>query len=77
MAIILAAALGLSSEVRLLAVASGSMEPTIPAGSLIVVAAKNNYIPGDIISFNEVAGNSVVTHRISRIEEVEDRIAYF
>lgn len=69
--------LAAGSGVRLLTVSSGSMEPGIPAGSLIVVAAKDNYIAGDIISFNEAGGREIITtHRISRIEEIDGRIRY-
>ncbi len=80
--LVLAAVIGMwwlaaRSEARLLVVTSGSMEPAIPAGSLIVVLAKSSYSAGDIISFNEVADNSVVTHRINRIEEEKSTFSYF
>lgn len=65
------------SGVRLLVVTSGSMEPAIPAGSLIAVAAKDTYASGDIISFNEAGDKIVTTHRISRIEETDGVIRYF
>ncbi len=80
--LIFAAAIGVwwlaqRGGVRLLAVASGSMEPAIPAGSLIVVLAKGSYSAGDIISFNKADEKSVITHRIIRIEEDNGRIGYF
>lgn len=65
------------SGVRLLVVISGSMEPAIPAGSLIVVADKDSYASGDIISFNEAGDKIVTTHRISRIEDTDGVIRYF
>lgn len=64
------------SGVRLLAVSSGSMEPAIPAGSLIGVTAGETYAVGDIISFNEAAGGEITTHRISRIQEINGYIRY-
>lgn len=80
--LILAAAIGVwllaaRNEVKLLAVSSGSMEPAIPVGSLIAVTAKDSYITGDIISFNEAGDRMITTHRISRIEEVDGDVRYF
>jgi len=80
--LILAAAIGAwwlaeRSGVGLLAVASGSMEPAIPAGSLIIVLAKDRYSAGDIISFNEAGGGGMITHRISRLEEIDGKLRYF
>lgn len=43
-------------------VTTGSMEPTLPAGSMIVAHAQADYAVGDIVSFRQ--GNAVVTHRI-------------
>ncbi len=65
------------SETRLLVVTSGSMEPAIPVGSLIAVAAKDRYSAGDIISFNEVGGGGMITHRVSRLEEIDGKLVYF
>jgi len=53
------------------------MAPAIPAGSLVAIAAKDNYIPGEIISFNEARDREMITHRISRIEEIDGKIKYF
>lgn len=47
-------------------VESGSMEPTIKAGSIVFVVRSNHYKPNDIISFApDGEGHDVVTHRIS------------
>ena len=43
-------------------VATGSMEPNIPAGSLVIARAREDYQVGDVISFRQ--GGAVVTHRI-------------
>lgn len=79
--LVLAAAIGVwglavRNGVRLLAVSSGSMETEIPVGSIIIVAAKSSYIPGEVISFNEAGGRVLTTHRISRAEEVDGEIRY-
>ena len=46
-------------------VVSGSMEPTIPVGSMIYVKSADgeNIREGDIIAF--VSGSSVITHRVT------------
>jgi len=43
-------------------VTTGSMEPALPAGALVIAHAQEDYRPGDIISFRQ--GDTVVTHRI-------------
>lgn len=65
------------SGMKLLVVTSGSMAPEIPVGSLIIVAAKSSYIPGEVISFNEEGGRALTTHRISRIEEIGGGVKFF
>ena len=50
-----------------MSVMSGSMEPTLPVGSLIVVKPSSNYQVGDVITFkNTVQGTTdrTTTHRI-------------
>ena len=56
-------ALGMQS----FAVLSGSMEPTIPTGSLVFAKAQGSYAAGDIITFQD-AGGTVVTHRIVSVD---------
>ncbi len=51
-----------------LEVVSGSMEPTIKKGDLIIIKVKNfEYHPGDIVTFTDVEG-SFVTHRIVMLQ---------
>lgn len=46
-------------------VSSGSMEPSIKLGSAILVMPKNNYLPGDVITFYSGGDKkNPVTHRI-------------
>lgn len=57
---------------RLLSVQSGSMEPKIKVGSLVVVRSKDNYEKDDIITFrSERNRKESVTHRI--VEVFEDK----
>ncbi len=55
-------------------VVSGSMEPTIPTGSIIYTVQKSFYNPLDIIAFNQ--GDRVITHRVVGIETVGSEIFY-
>ena len=50
-------------------VQSGSMEPTIKTGSIVIVKPEASYHAGDIITFSS-RGNSVpITHRIVEAEQ--------
>jgi signal peptidase len=51
-------------------VLSGSMEPAIPTGSVVVSrpVAAEDVREGDIILFASVAGNSLTTHRVFKVE---------
>ncbi len=53
---------------------SGSMKPELDIGDVVIVKETGNFEVGDIISFRQ--GESVVTHRISNIEEVEGQKQY-
>lgn len=66
--LILLSLLGIPEQARILVVESGSMEPTILTGSLIVDTIKSDYKVGDVITFNTISENlkptTNVTHRI-------------
>lgn len=49
-------------------VATGSMEPEIAAGDVIVTKAQEGYEAGDIITYLDEARGEYVTHRIVRTE---------
>lgn len=49
-------------------VQSGSMQPSIKAGSIVIVQEQEKYDKGDIITFN-TNSETTVTHRIVRIED--------
>ncbi|MCE4609579.1 MAG: signal peptidase I [Desulfurococcales archaeon] len=53
---------GLSSGYRAYVVVTGSMEPTLNIGDLVVVSPKSSYETGDIISFDY--NGVIITHRI-------------
>jgi signal peptidase I len=58
-------ALNIPGNYKLMVVMSGSMEPSIRTGSVVVVQPKTDYQKGDVITFRDVAGSrSTVTHRI-------------
>ena len=58
-----------AAGMRLYAVRTGSMEPAIPTGSLVVLkpTGGETLAPGQVITFREADG-SVVTHRIVSID---------
>lgn len=64
---------------KLLAVQTGSMEPTLKTGSLILVRPVSDYKIGDIISFKpDVHKTNLdnVTHRIVNIENINGKTLY-
>lgn len=65
--------------VRIFTVISGSMEPAIPTGSVVLVKSADSYQIGDIVTVrSESSAKNTVTHRIHGIEEKElsDRLKY-
>jgi signal peptidase len=68
--------------IRLFAVQTGSMEPAIKTGSLIVVRPADNYQTGDIITFktspeaNIQNPKALVTHRIVEEREIKGGTFY-
>ena len=56
-------------------VLSGSMEPKIPAGSIIFTQKSQSYKIGDVISYRN--GNSTVTHRIIHGEVNNNSFSYY
>jgi len=60
-----------------LIVRSGSMEPNIPVGSIVVIrpSETNTYQVGEVISFRRDA-NTIVTHRITGVQNTTRGITY-
>jgi len=52
---------------RAYVVTSGSMEPAIKTGSIIITKAKPNYVIGDVVTFKN--GANTVTHRIVNMDD--------
>lgn len=62
-------------EVRI--VQSGSMEPALKTGSVVVIRAQENYAIGDIVTFGGDQPNSLpTTHRIIADEVQNGQLAY-
>ena len=58
---------------RLFSVNSGSMEPVIPLGSLVVVVPVNEYQASDVITFrSERKAKETATHRIVEVVKNEE-----
>lgn len=55
-------------------VQSGSMEPAIMTGDIIVIKSQSSYILNDVVSFN--TENRIVTHRIVSKEFKPDGVQY-
>lgn len=49
-------------------VQSGSMEPTIMTGDIIVIHGQSNYVLRDVITFKD-SGDRIVTHRVAEINQ--------
>ena len=66
-----------TGNIKFLTVVSGSMEPTIKTGSVVMVKPAQDYKVGDIITFGPYTKTqSPVTHRIYEIKEVEGQQVY-
>ena len=65
---------------NLFVVQSGSMQPTISTGSLIIVKSVENYSVGNIVTFTssglKVKPQGLTTHRIVETREVKERKEY-
>lgn len=59
-------------DFRVLTVLSGSMEPAIHTGSVVIVAPANDYKIGEIITFGELGEAKIsITHRVHDIKIVD------
>lgn len=54
-------------------VKSGSMEPSIMTGAVVVIREESSYQLGDVITFSEADGKVPTTHRIIGTEEVNGK----
>ena len=56
-------------------VQSGSMEPAIMTGDIIIIHRQNNYVKNDVITFHS-SDSRIVTHRIAEILQKNSK-SYF
>ena len=61
---------------QLMVVLSGSMEPAIKTGSLVVVSPEDDYERGDIITFSFDQAEDPRTHRIKDMKMIEGELVY-
>ena len=67
----------ITGNFKFLIVQSGSMEPTIKLGSVLMVKPAKDYKIGDIITFkNPKKPKELISHRIVNIENSENKIFY-
>jgi len=58
-------------KIRLYSVQSGSMEPAIKTGSVVISQQSPEYKKGDILTFKPQTSKTTVTHRIIKIEKAK------
>jgi len=63
-------------DYQMYVVKSGSMEPSIHTGSVVVSNKTNNYKEGDIITFKVSGSKDTVTHRIITIKEENGQTSF-
>lgn len=67
---------------RILVVSSGSMEPNIKTGSVVLILPQSKYQVGDIITYrselnaNLKKPNSTVTHRVTKVQDDEGKATF-
>lgn len=75
--LLIVSVLPITGNYELMVVQSGSMEPAIKMGSLIIVKPYDDYEIGDIVTFGDVTKNKTpITHRIHDIKVNEGKILY-
>lgn len=57
-------------------VLSGSMEPAIKTGSVVLVSPKSSYATSDIVTFKSEFGNNLTTHRITEAKAFGSQTIY-
>jgi signal peptidase len=67
----------IAGNFKVLTVISGSMEPAIGTGSVVVVKPESDYKIGDVITFGPYSKTKApTTHRIHDIKVVEGQVVY-
>ena len=66
-----------TGNIKIMTVLSGSMEPSIKTGSVVIVRPVNEYNIGDVITFGQATKlNAPITHRIHDIKIIENQPKY-
>jgi len=68
--------LNIPGNYKLYTVQSGSMEPVIKTGSVVVVKPEAKYKINEIVTFRDANSRVPTTHRIVEIREYQDQISY-
>jgi len=67
----------LTGNIKFMVVQSGSMEPAIHTGSVVMIKPASDYKIGDVITFGEVSKTKApITHRIYDIKVVDGNPVY-
>lgn len=75
--LLIVSVLPITGDIKFLVVESGSMEPSIKMGSVVVVKPEQDYKKGDVITFYSPPGAKVpTTHRVYGTEMVSGQIEY-
>ncbi len=75
--LLLVSILPISGNIKFMIVQSGSMEPAIKMGSIIMVRPIDDYNIGNIITFGPYnTKNPPITHRILEIKNIDGQISY-
>lgn len=59
--------LALKLGIRIFIVTSGSMEPHLKTGSVVITSSKSKYLKGDVIAFK--SSNYLIVHRIESVSQ--------
>ena len=77
-ALLALSALKIPGSYKLLTVQSGSMEPVIRTGSLVIVQPQTTYYIGDVITTSKPADRKVsVTHRIVEVKMKDNKVSSY
>jgi len=74
--LLLISVLPITGNYRVMMVLSGSMEPSIKIGSLVIVKPADSYKIGDIISFQKKGDLEPTTHRIEEVRVAGGEMLY-
>lgn len=75
--LLLATMFPIEGNIQVKIVKSGSMEPTISTGSIVIIKPETSYAVGDIVTFGEDTKEKIpTTHRIIGDEIVAGKVVY-